>query len=49
MDMPIHTAGTQLLHENAMGDSVKGFTEVQVDHMDRGLILALKAVASKTI
>ena len=26
--------GSQLLHENAVGDSVKGFTEVQVEHID---------------
>jgi len=24
-----------VLHENVVGDSVKGFTEVQVDHIDR--------------
>jgi len=31
---PIQTMGSQLLHENVMGDSVKGLTEVQVDHID---------------
>lgn len=26
--------GSQLLHEDVVGDSVKGFTEVRVDHTD---------------
>ena len=31
---PIQTMNSQLLHKNVVGDSVKGFTEVQVDHID---------------
>ena len=31
---PIQTMGSQLLHKDVVGDSVKGFTEVQVDHID---------------
>ena len=31
--MPIQTMGSQLLHEDGVGDSIKGFTEVQVDHI----------------
>ena len=31
---PIHTMGSQLLHKNVVGDSVKGFNEVWVDHID---------------
>jgi len=32
--MPIQTVGSQLLHKNVVGDSVKGFTEVWVDHIE---------------
>ena len=32
---PIQTVGSQLLREDAMGDNVKGFTEVQADCIDR--------------
>ena len=31
---PIQTVGSQFLHKNVVGDSVKAFTEVQVDHID---------------
>ena len=32
--MPIQTTGHQLLHKDVVGDSIKGLTEVQVDHVD---------------
>ena len=32
--MRIQTMGSQLLHEDIVGNSVKGFTEVQVDHIN---------------
>jgi len=31
---PIQTMGSQLLHKNAVVYSIKGLTEVQVDHID---------------
>jgi len=31
--MPIQTMGNQLLHKDAVGDSVKSLTEVQVDYI----------------
>jgi len=31
---PIQIVGSQLLHEKVVGDSIKGFIEVQVDYID---------------
>ena len=33
--MPIQSMSSQFLQENAMGNSVKGFTEVQVNNIHR--------------
>jgi len=36
--------GSQLLRKNVLGDSVKGFTEVQVDHIDSLTFTSTKRV-----